>query len=54
MIASIIHLGKSVGCGHYVSYAKYNDKWHYYNDAKVSISEDPYLGRGYVLIFKQN
>ncbi len=34
-LACIVHLGKSVGSGHYVCYIRKNNEWIYYNDEKV-------------------
>lgn len=48
-----MHLGKSVHCGHYVTYLKKNNEWILYNDAKVAKSEDPVLNKGYIYIFRR-
>ena len=53
IVASIIHLGKSTHCGHYVSYIKKDGKWILFNDAKVAESSDPVLEKGYIYIFKR-
>ena len=53
LLGSVVHLGKSVHCGHYVSYVRKNNKWVYYNDNKVAETNDPLIGRGYILIYKQ-
>jgi len=51
--ASVVHLGANYQSGHYVCYIKKNDKWIYYNDAKVAESSDPALGKGSLYLFKR-
>lgn len=48
----IVHLGRSVHHGHYVSYLKKDKQWTLFNDEKVVMQQKPYLGKGYVYIFK--
>lgn len=56
-IAAVVHLGKSVNVGHYVSYCRRNingeDTWVYYNDESAFKSEKPELGKGYLLFLKK-
>jgi len=51
--AVIVHLGKSVHAGHYISYVRRDGKWIYLNDAKVAISDEPSLGKGYIYVLKR-
>ena len=53
MHSAIVHLGKSVHCGHYVAYVKKEGKWIYYNDNKVAVSNEPLLGKAYILIYER-
>ncbi|CAK83700.1 unnamed protein product (macronuclear) [Paramecium tetraurelia] len=53
LFACIVHLGKSVQSGHYVSYIKKNGEWILYNDSKVAKIADPALNKGYMYIFKR-
>ncbi|CAD8212776.1 unnamed protein product [Paramecium pentaurelia] len=53
LFACIVHLGKSVHCGHYVSYIKKNGEWILYNDSKVAKSAEPALNKGYMYIFRR-
>jgi ubiquitin carboxyl-terminal hydrolase 5/13 len=48
----VVHLGKSVHCGHYVSYVKKGNNWIYFNDEKVAMTDKPLLGKGYILVYK--
>lgn len=49
----ITHLGPSVHCGHYVCNVRKEGKWVYYNDAKVALTQDPPIGKGYIYIFRK-
>lgn len=49
----IVHLGKSVHYGHYVTYLKCDNKWVLFNDAKVAETNEPVLGKGYIYVFKR-
>lgn len=51
--AAIVHLGRSVHCGHYVSYIKHNENWVLFNDRKVALTEDPLLGKAYIYLLKR-
>lgn len=53
LLACIVHLGKSVHCGHYVSYIKKNGEWILFNDSKVAKSAEPALHKGYMYIFRR-
>ncbi|KRX02624.1 UBA-like protein [Pseudocohnilembus persalinus] len=54
LISTVVHLGKGVHSGHYVSYIKTEDnKWTLFNDAKVAQTDEPVLGKGYFYIFKR-
>ena len=50
--AVIIHLGKTPHHGHYVAYIKKEGKWVLFNDDKVTIPEEPVLGKGYVYLYE--
>lgn len=50
---AIVHLGKSVHCGHYVSYLRHNGKWVLFNDRKVAETEEPLIGKSYLLLFRR-
>lgn len=49
--AVIVHLGKSVHNGHYVSYVRKGGKWVLFNDETVTIRKNPMLGKGYVYVY---
>jgi ubiquitin carboxyl-terminal hydrolase 5/13 len=52
-IGAIIHLGKSIHAGHYVSYLRKAEKEYVlFNDAKVAKTETPVLGKAYILIYR--
>ncbi len=51
--ASIVHLGKSAGAGHYICYCNRGGKWIYYNDRKVCISDMPEIEKGFMFILKR-
>ncbi|CAD8213757.1 unnamed protein product [Paramecium octaurelia] len=53
LFACIVHLGRSVQSGHYVSYIKKNGGWILYNDSKVAKIVEPSLNNGYMYIFKR-
>ena len=58
LVSTVVHLGKSVGSGHYVAYVKeklHNGerKWVYYNDDAVYYSGKPRLDKGYILFLKK-
>jgi ubiquitin carboxyl-terminal hydrolase 5/13 len=46
-------LGTGVHSGHYVCYLKRDDKWIYFNDAKVAQTNDPSKGKGYMYFFRK-
>jgi ubiquitin carboxyl-terminal hydrolase 5/13 len=50
--AVIVHLGKSVHHGHYVVYIKKAGKWVLFNDDRVTIPEEPVLGKGYIYLYE--
>lgn len=52
-VAAIVHLGRSVHCGHFVAYIKKNNEWILYNDSKVAQTTEPVLGKGYIYIFRR-
>ena len=52
-IAAIVHLGRSVHCGHYVTYIKLHNKWILFNDSRVAETNEPVLGKGYIYILKR-
>jgi ubiquitin carboxyl-terminal hydrolase 5/13 len=52
-LGAIVHLGRSMDCGHYVCYSKVNGDWIYFNDEKVAKSNNPLIGKAYILIFKR-
>ena len=47
----ITHLGASVHAGHYVCHVFKGGKWVYFNDAKVALTDDPPIGKGYMYFF---
>lgn len=58
----ITHLGSSVHAGHYVchirkpvdeSQAGAQKQWVYFNDAKVAVTEEPPIGKGYMYFFNK-
>ncbi len=51
--AVIVHLGKSVHSGHYVSYVKKDGVWALFNDEKVTVPQKPLLGKGYLYIYEK-
>lgn len=55
LCASITHLGRSLGFGHYVChiYDEVTKQWIYYNDSKVSTSSSPPLDLAYIYFFKR-
>ena len=53
LIGAVVHLGKSIHVGHYVSYAKKDGQWIYFNDSKVAVTEEPDLGGAYIYILKR-
>ena len=50
----ITHLGASVHAGHYVSHIHKEGDWHYFNDAKVAITKEPPIGKGYMYFFRRD
>ena len=50
--AVIIHLGKTPHHGHYVVYVKKEGEWVLFNDSKVTIPEEPILGKGYIYLYE--
>lgn len=58
LVSAVVHLGKSVGSGHYVAYAKEHlsngqRNWVYYNDDAVYYSGKPRLDKSYMLFLKK-
>lgn len=58
LVSTVVHLGKSVGSGHYVAYVKEQlreggRKWLYYNDDAVYHSGKPRLDKSYVLFLRK-
>lgn len=56
-IGSVVHLGKSTHVGHYVAFTRKpiagKSQWVYYNDDKVYITENPKVGKSYLLFLEQ-
>jgi ubiquitin carboxyl-terminal hydrolase 5/13 len=52
MYGFITHLGKNTSFGHYVCHIKKENNWIYYNDSRVSISNDPPFSKGFIFVFK--
>ena len=52
IVGFITHLGASVGMGHYVAHIWKNNEWIYYNDDKVTTTDMPPLGKGYIYFFE--
>ena len=55
LVSTVVHLGKSVGSGHYVAYVKETvvggeKKWIYYNDDSVYYSGKPRLDKSYICL----
>ncbi|CAM9338520.1 unnamed protein product [Choristocarpus tenellus] len=50
----ISHVGKNIGCGHYVAHIKKEGRWVIYNDRKVAESEHPPLNLGYLYVFRRD
>jgi len=50
---AIVHLGKSVHCGHYVYYSRHNGAWILFNDRKVAKTDEPLIGKAYILILRR-
>ena len=58
LVSTVVHLGKSVGSGHYVAYVKETlqggeKKWVYYNDDAVYYSGKPRLDKSYMLFLRK-
>eukprot|EP00484_Ammonia_sp_Unknown_P024099 CAMPEP_0197042240 /NCGR_PEP_ID=MMETSP1384-20130603/18630_1 /TAXON_ID=29189 /ORGANISM="Ammonia sp." /LENGTH=898 /DNA_ID=CAMNT_0042473309 /DNA_START=23 /DNA_END=2719 /DNA_ORIENTATION=- len=53
LMAIISHLGKATSHGHYVAHIKKDEKWYFFNDNKVAVSQDPPFEHGYLYIFKR-
>jgi uncharacterized UBP type Zn finger protein len=58
LVSTVVHLGKSVGSGHYVAYVKEElnggaKQWVYYNDDAVYHSGNPRLDKSYMLFLKK-
>ncbi|MEN2496725.1 MAG: Ubiquitin carboxyl-terminal hydrolase 5 [Marteilia pararefringens] len=54
--AFVIHQGKNMDFGHYITYIRDDNNksiWHEFNDEKVSISENPPFGKAYMMIYKR-
>ena len=56
----ITHLGGSTACGHYVCHinkqivdGEGDNKWVYFNDAKVAETNEPPVGKGYMYFFNK-
>lgn len=52
----ITHLGSSVKAGHYVCHLRQagsSNEWVYFNDAKVALTKDPPIGKGYMYVFRK-
>lgn len=49
----ITHLGTSVFAGHYVCHIKKDDKWIYFNDAKVAETPEPPFGKGFIYLMSK-
>ena len=50
---AIVHLGKSVHCGHYVYYGRQGNDWILFNDRKVARTAEPLIGKAYILILRR-
>jgi ubiquitin carboxyl-terminal hydrolase 5/13 len=46
-------LGTSIHSGHYVAHVKKEGQWIYYNDAKVAITTEPPIGKGFIYFFRK-
>ena len=53
MTAFISHMGNSHMVGHYVCHILKGDRWVIYNDEKVSLSENPPKGMGYLYLYER-
>jgi len=54
MLGFITHLGTSVFAGHYVCHIKKDQKWIYFNDAKVAETPEPPFGKGFIYVLSKN
>lgn len=52
LFSVVTHLGASVHAGHYVAHILKNGEWVLFNDAKVAVSSDPPLSKGYIYFFR--
>lgn len=53
---ALVHLGKSVHCGHYVSYLRHQEKpneWVLFNDRKVAKTDEPLIGKAYAFLLRR-
>lgn len=57
LVGGVVHLGKSVHVGHYVTFAVRTiegvKQWVYFNDEKVWKAFDPKVGSSYILLFRK-
>lgn len=58
LTAGIVHLGREINSGHYVSYGRRElgeaqKNWIYFNDDKVYKAEQTHVGRSYMLLFEK-
>jgi len=54
LISIVSHQGGNTGSGHYVAHIKKNNKWYFFNDDRVAISQKTPFKYGYLYIFKRN
>lgn len=53
---ALVHLGKSVHCGHYVSYLRHKEnqnEWILFNDRKVAKTDEPLIGKAYAFLLRR-
>ncbi|RHY26524.1 hypothetical protein DYB32_007529 [Aphanomyces invadans] len=53
MVGFVSHMGNNTHSGHYVAHIKKDEKWIFFNDAKVAISDTPPFGAGYMYLFRR-
>jgi ubiquitin carboxyl-terminal hydrolase 5/13 len=52
--AIISHIGRNTEHGHYVCHVKKGDRWIFFNDDKVAISQKPPFEHGFMYMFKRD
>ena len=54
LVSTITHLGSGIAAGHYVCHVRQaDDTWIYFNDAKVAMTTEPPIGKGYMYFFRK-